>query len=62
MKISKDRFLVLLDYWASSAISFGAGYWFLSQLKNNIAVTIAWSFIGVGFLLRVVLRIRRKKH
>ena len=56
MKISKDRFLVLLDYWASGAIYFGGGYWFLSQLKNGVATAIAWSFIGVGFFLRLVLR------
>jgi hypothetical protein len=60
MKISRERFLVLLDYWASGAIYFGAGYWFLSQLKSGIAVPIAFGFITVGFIVRLVLHVRRR--
>ena len=30
VKIDRERFLIRLDYWASGAVFFGAGYWFLS--------------------------------
>jgi hypothetical protein len=62
MKISKERFLFLLDIWAGYAMFFGAGYWFLSQIKRSIAIPVAWSLLAIGFLISVVLHARRRSR
>jgi hypothetical protein len=62
MKIGRDKFLTYLDYWASGAIYFGAGYWFLSQLTNGTAKLIALIFIFVGFAVRLSLHRWRRER
>jgi hypothetical protein len=63
MKIDRDRLLWRVDYWASGAIYFGAGYWFLSMLKSGTATLIAVMIISVGGVIRLSLhRWRRSRQ
>jgi hypothetical protein len=62
MKISRERFLFLSDYWGSCAINFGAGYVLLSNFKSGIAIPIALILLTVGFIVRLVIKAKRKSN
>ena len=60
MKINRDRLPVFLDHFGIIAISTGSGYVLLSALDRNFAEPIALILLVGGFVVRVVIKHRRK--